>query len=395
MSRIDTQAAKLEGVKAQTALVAPSSVRSGSTTSRSEKSSAPGLVEGMGFTKMVKYTRDGRRIDNSMRSEEESVLIERVQGHSTLTPPSVSHPSVAKFLNEDGTPAITPRSTSITPRSVSLGAGTNGNTPRSARSASDGFGSNRGVTPRSARAVGTDGAILSKSLSPAAFGLAPAAPPQGPRSKSKGSFSTSGKHAAPGQPGGTRGVPAKGGKNAPNPISVASHTKDSSKANAPNRENLEALAAAARLRRQAMAKPMKQKLAASLGSAAECQGTSVAYDPTFDSNLSNLGHLEWRDDTFRRTHIDYRNFLKPYKATSLHDLQNGAITMPTRGNGATQGLSSVSGVQGSTTELPRRPKSPGLCIGGPDPGLAPASVLVHTEVPRQNALMRLLGCAPT
>lgn len=42
------------------------------------------------------YTRDGKLIDTSMRSAAEAALIERVQGHATLAPPTMQHPSIAK-----------------------------------------------------------------------------------------------------------------------------------------------------------------------------------------------------------------------------------------------------------------------------------------------------------
>ena len=76
----------------------------------------------------VIYTRDGRAVDNTVRSAEEAALLERVQGHASLAPPSVSHPSIAKYLNDDGTSLISEGKTAIAPRAVG-GAKTGAQSP--------------------------------------------------------------------------------------------------------------------------------------------------------------------------------------------------------------------------------------------------------------------------
>ena len=45
----------------------------------------------------VVYTRDGRAIDKSFRTEGELRLLERVQGNASLKAPTSAHPSVAKY----------------------------------------------------------------------------------------------------------------------------------------------------------------------------------------------------------------------------------------------------------------------------------------------------------
>jgi hypothetical protein len=100
----------------------------------------------------VVYTRDGRCIDSSsarlacflaltwvtimitnghalcvppcasftVRSSEEAALIERVQGHSNLAPPSTSHPSVAKYIGDDGSSLIKDGEAKIAPKVMSI-----------------------------------------------------------------------------------------------------------------------------------------------------------------------------------------------------------------------------------------------------------------------------------
>ena len=113
------------------------------------------------------YTRDGRMIDISMRSEEEASMIERVQNHSTLSVPSASHPSVVGKYSFDGSGVpniITPRSAGITPRSVGV-------TPRSAR----GIDSNALHTAIGA-AFGGDTSAR-RAMPPTGSGISSPAPP--------------------------------------------------------------------------------------------------------------------------------------------------------------------------------------------------------------------------
>ena len=72
------------------------------------------------------YTRDGKLIDTSMRSAQEAALIERVQGHSTLAPPTTQHPSIAKYVDEDGSSLIKDGQTAIKPQSLAINRGGGG-----------------------------------------------------------------------------------------------------------------------------------------------------------------------------------------------------------------------------------------------------------------------------
>ena len=75
----------------------------------------------MGVRKKTAYTRDGRSIDNTMRSAEEAALLERVQGHSMLAPPGRNHPSIAMYISEeDGRSLITGESTTIEPKRLEM-----------------------------------------------------------------------------------------------------------------------------------------------------------------------------------------------------------------------------------------------------------------------------------
>ena len=98
-----------------------SSVMRGGSTARSDRSGDTSARKGGGGTakaasaprRKVVYTRDGRMIDNTMRSAEEAALLERVQGHSTLAPPDAAHPSIAKYVKHDGTSLLEKGNTTI------------------------------------------------------------------------------------------------------------------------------------------------------------------------------------------------------------------------------------------------------------------------------------------
>ena len=97
-----------------------------STTATTLTSSAPQSARaGGGTTKKMKrgggrhkigYTRDGRLLDHTMRSEEEAALIERVQGHASLAPPTAAHPSIAKYVGDDGSSLVGEGGTTIAPK---------------------------------------------------------------------------------------------------------------------------------------------------------------------------------------------------------------------------------------------------------------------------------------
>ena len=73
----------------------------GGSTARSSTPSTTTRKE-----RKIIYTRDGRAVDNTVRSADEMALLERVQGHSTLAPPSTTHPSLARYKMDDGTSLI-------------------------------------------------------------------------------------------------------------------------------------------------------------------------------------------------------------------------------------------------------------------------------------------------
>ena len=57
----------------------------------------------------VIYTRDGRMIDVTMISDNESLILERVEGHANVTAPSTTHSSVKKYLDDEGKHNLTSR----------------------------------------------------------------------------------------------------------------------------------------------------------------------------------------------------------------------------------------------------------------------------------------------
>ena len=319
ISRIDTQ-------KSRAIESSPSTSGRGTSSARSQSLSA---------RKKTSYTRDGRKIDNSMRSAEEAALIERVQGHSTLGAPSSSHPSVAKYIGDDGTPLITPRSTSITPRSVALTPRVSSSTPRASSSTPRSLAS-RGMTPRSARGSsstpccastsgGVDGDALRKALSPAAFGLTAvgSAPPTSGGAKRPAPSAKVRKQESDSRGTGTAKASVQGSNGTKRNGDATTGISGVAEA-ATNRAQLQAQLQEARQRRKALSRPLQQALAANLSSSAathlaEQVGTRIASSD------------EWHDSVFRRTHINYRAFLKPNVPRSLGDLQTGSIRVPLHG----------------------------------------------------------------
>ena len=363
ISRLDTQ-------KSRTADSSPSTSGRGTASASSVSLSARNKMS---------YTRDGRKVDNSMRSAGEAALIERVQGHSCMQPPSATHHSVAKYIGEDGTPLITPRSVSVTPRSNTL-------TPRAASASTE--RTPRGVTPRSARGSassnprgsssgsGVDGDALRKALAPAAFGLPTAAPPpavppppppaaagvgaaDAAAAVERGAPAASKRSSAPTAPArqpaakgsisarGSGTKSAKGGGSAdPAPAAVGSAAEE--------RARLQAQLAQARQRRTAMSRPLQNALAATLDSAA----THLGGRSTPTTICAN-----WRDERYRRTHIDYRAFLTPNDMASLGDLQSSSIRMPGAQQGGIEGKSgtgTVAALQGSVKQKARRHSTLGM-----------------------------------
>ena len=61
-------------------------------------------------------TRDGRSVKTAFRTNKELSLIERVQGHASLQPPTHTHPSVVQYSTPNGEVLLTPRSVGIAPR---------------------------------------------------------------------------------------------------------------------------------------------------------------------------------------------------------------------------------------------------------------------------------------
>lgn len=333
LSRLDTEKAArtASGIAAS---ARNSSAGAGSSAPNSERSS--NSARGSARRKVV-YTRDGRLVDNSMRSEEEAALIERVQGHSSLATPSASHPSVAKYIGEDGKALITPGSTSITPRSPLSTARASSSTPRTA---------SRGVTPRSTtprsplQRPGTargesENADLPSALAPAAFGLpspavgaAAAATSSKQRPKTKQGAAK--EPAAPSCRGASGGVGSnRSSSNNPNPL--AGH------------QSLEDITAAAKARRQTLSRPLHAAAA------------------KFDQTGSGVGALQtrlqmekWSDASFRRTHIDYRAVKRNGSAATLRELQNrDALKIPLHASKKSSSIgcaSSTAGVQGSVDE---------------------------------------------
>ena len=57
----------------------------------------------------VIYTRDGRMIDVTMISDNESLILERVEGHANVTAPSTTHSSVKKYSDDEGKHNLTSR----------------------------------------------------------------------------------------------------------------------------------------------------------------------------------------------------------------------------------------------------------------------------------------------
>ena len=316
---------------------APSSARGGApcggcASSAGAGGTAPNSARGSGDTsarKRIAYTRDGRRIDNTMRSDEEANLIERVQGHSCLTPPSASHPSVAKYVGEDGTALITPGSTGITPRSVA------GLTPRSSITPrSTATPRSNGITPRDRSVVtprspgrnpraasntprsGTlDGHSLAAALAPAAFGLASA---------------------------GVSGEAAEG--NAQSQASVKAVPPDAVYS---KRHALQGNGGAS-----VRNKPISRR--SKLEAASRRTGIRGA------SASGSAGDVaSWRDnESFRKTHIDYSCFLQAGAAASLRDLQATAIRIAPGSDRAlgsgTSGAGTVGAMRGGVSPATRK-----------------------------------------
>ena len=312
LSRIDTQRAAAAAMNAdERGRKSPPSSERGSASARGGSSSRSAI-----------YTRDGRRIDMSLRSEQEAQLIERVQGHSTTAVPSASHPSVAKYVGADGTPGITPRSTTITPRSMSHTPRANGATPRSS-SAPRSNGLNRS-TPRHS-------ASPRRPLPQASIGLEhpPSVPPEVPGYHAGvHDAKPMSAHAASSSCGG-------GGR---------SGSGSMAEREAQRQVKLEAGLAAVREKRQAMSRPLRQALSSKIDSAATLiNGTGMDTQTYFESD-------GWRDSNYWKTHIDYRTLKHRGRGShSLHDLRASTISIPLQnpdnaGKGTT---SSVAVGQGS------------------------------------------------
>mmetsp|Transcript_27360 Transcript_27360/g.69603 ORF Transcript_27360/g.69603 Transcript_27360/m.69603 type:complete len:621 (-) Transcript_27360:36-1898(-) len=390
LSRIDTQRAQ-----ARKGLASPPSSERGSTPST--RGSSRGQI----------YTRDGRKVDMSLRSEQEAALIERVQGHATMGAPSASHHSVTKYIGGDGTPGITPRSTTITPRSISLTPRASGATPRAnsatprnsstpRSTSSHGTTPRRGATPRSLaerarrrshdsdstpRGSAVERASMQPALSPASFGLQQSAPPllvapvDAPEAGAASSDAAAAVAASSLQPAATMVTSARGAKllspkdksaatprSGPKAVrmessprkgagvamnstggSGCSSARCGSEGNsspgaaraggtftmaereAMNKEKLEAGMAAARAKRQALSRPQRQALASKIDSAAMLASSGHEGESSFKESE------EWRDATFKRTHINYSAvLLHRSRATShsLQDLRASALSVP-------------------------------------------------------------------
>ena len=82
--------------------------------------SASGMREAAAVTPRPRQstivTRDGRRVKTAFRTNKELALIERVQGHASLQPPTHTHPSVVQYSTPNGEVLLTPRSVGIAPR---------------------------------------------------------------------------------------------------------------------------------------------------------------------------------------------------------------------------------------------------------------------------------------
>ena len=82
--------------------------------------SASGMREAAAVTPRPRQstivTRDGRRVKTAFRTNKELALIERVQGHASLQPPTHMHPSVVQYSTPNGEVLLTPRSVGIAPR---------------------------------------------------------------------------------------------------------------------------------------------------------------------------------------------------------------------------------------------------------------------------------------
>ena len=82
--------------------------------------SASGMREAAAVTPRPRQstivTRDGRRVKTAFRTNKELALIERVQGHASLQPPTHMHPSVVQYSTPSGEVLLTPRSVGIAPR---------------------------------------------------------------------------------------------------------------------------------------------------------------------------------------------------------------------------------------------------------------------------------------
>ena len=321
LSRIDTQRAAAAAMNAdERGRMSPPSSEQSSASARGGSSSRSAI-----------YTRDGRRIDMSLRSEQEAQLIERVQGHSTTAVPSASHPSVAKYVGADGTPGITPRSTTITPRSMSHTPRANGATPRSSS------------TPRSNglnRSTPRHSASPRRPLAPASFGLEhpPSVPPEvsGYHAGLHDAKPMSARAASSSCEGGETGRSASGGGR--------SGSGAMAEREAQRQVKLEAGLAAVREKRQAMSRPLRQALSSKIDSAATLiNGTGIDTPKYFESN-------GWRDSYYWKTHIDYRTLKHRGRGShSLHDLRTSTISIPLQnpdnaGKGTT---SSVAVGQGS------------------------------------------------
>jgi hypothetical protein len=95
--------------------------RAGSTHSGERGTKGGGAASARGSSasaprRKVVYTRDGRAIDSTMRSSNETRLLERVQGHSSLTAPTTAHASISKYVGDDGTSLVTEGATTIQPK---------------------------------------------------------------------------------------------------------------------------------------------------------------------------------------------------------------------------------------------------------------------------------------
>ena len=103
------------------------------------------------------------------------------------------------------------------------------------------------------------------------------------------------------------------------------------------------LVAQADMKRQTMSRPLRQALSSKLDSAATLSGGTGSGKPQFFESE------EWRDATYRRTHIDYRTLKRGKGSHSLHDLQASTISMPLQNpeNASKGATSSVVAGQGS------------------------------------------------